>query len=127
MLNIKCAEDNKQCTLVPKDEATASFEVKALSLKCLNEDCKDSLVLGENNQMYMCQNLNKRFGECQHLLARSSLRSKNALSELLDESNESDETDSDEEVNKRQLPFETLNYGRKRQLPFETLNFGKTY
>ena len=36
------------------------------------------------------------------------------------------ETISDEEeINKRQLPFETLNYGRKRQLPFETLNFGK--
>jgi hypothetical protein len=27
---------------------------------------------------------------------------------------------------KRQLPFETMNYGRKkRQLPFETLNYGK--
>lgn len=34
----------------------------------------------------------------------------------------SDEADED----KRELPFETMNYGKKkRQLPFETLNYGK--
>lgn len=33
----------------------------------------------------------------------------------------SEEADED----KRELPFETMNYGKKRQLPFETLNYGK--
>lgn len=129
LLNLKCAEDNNKCSLVSKDEPALSSEVKAVSVKCINEECKSSIVLGDNNQMYMCEHLNKRFGECQYLLAKSSLKSKNFLADLLDDSSSSESSDEvlnvdSEEINKRQLPFETLNYGRKRQLPFETLNFG---
>lgn len=37
-----------------------------------------------------------------------------------------DEYEGDGDDVKRELPFETMNYGkRKRQLPFETLNYGK--
>jgi hypothetical protein len=94
----------------------------------MNEDCKESVVLGDNNELYLCVHLNKRFGECQHLINKNSLKSQTNSVNLLENSDDtsSDENVSDEEeINKRQLPFETLNYGRKRQLPFETLNFGK--
>ena len=77
---------------------------------------------------------------CKKLFATSSLKTQEALLELLQANglvSTSGNGDNDEELqdsrivlglakSKRHLPYETLNFGRrKKSLPFETLNYGK--
>ena len=67
MFNLNCLEENKLCSLVSKEQSPLSPEVKAVSMKCLNEACKDSVVLGDNKELYLCTHLSKKSAECQHL------------------------------------------------------------
>ena len=50
-----------------EEQTALSSEVKAVSMKCLNQACKESIVLGDNKELYLCTNLNKKLAECQHL------------------------------------------------------------
>ena len=96
---------------------------------CIDADCKEILILIDaDNQMYTCNALNKQSGKCKPIYNLRSLLEKEALVNMLRSmvaAKESDESSEDSKNEKtRQLPFETLNYG-KRQLPFESLNYGK--
>ena len=75
LFNLNCLEDNKLCTLVSKDSAASALpEVKAVASKCLNEACKDSIVLGENKELYLCSHLSKKLAECQYLNGKNAAK-----------------------------------------------------
>lgn len=104
---------------------------------CLETDCKESILFSDN-QLFACQHTSKKSAECQKVLLRNVQPFQTALLDLyqalqsnegLSAANSAENLSSDSDlrlVEKRTLPFETLNYGRKkRQLPFDGLNYGK--
>lgn len=121
MFKLNCEDDYKGCALV-SDMGT---ELKVQNLKCIDEDCKDTFLIADDDKWYVCEHSSKRLGKCTKLFKTNTLQLQSALLDLLIENSGTISSQQNMKA-KRALPFETLNYGRRRRyLPFETLNYGK--
>ncbi len=118
---------------------------------CLDDECKEILLLSETNQLFTCILSRKphQENECKRILSINSLLSQEAILNFVRELVKNKPKKLKKsiylpfdalEIGKRELPFETLNYGKKRAssdlpfdfiqygkraMPFETLNYGK--
>lgn len=129
MFKLDCNQDYKECALI----SDMGAELKVQNLKCIDDECKDTFLIADDDKWYVCEHGNKRSGKCAKIFNTNTLQLQSALLDLLIENagvmnaaeNYLEKNTAISEI-KRALPFETLNYGRrKRHLPFETLNYGK--
>lgn len=126
VFELNCENDYKRCSLI----SDMGEVLKVQNLKCIDDKCRDTFLIADDDKWYVCEHENKRIGKCTKLFKTNTLQLQSALLDLLIENNGSQNSannlvKTDSEF-KRALPFETLNYGRrKRYLPFETLNYGK--
>jgi len=127
LFELNCQNDYNQCTLVSQ----MGNELKVQNFKCIDEECKDTFLIASDDKWYVCETETKRNGKCTRLFKKNTLQLQSALLDLLIDNSGSigshiNNINSGDVLEKRGLPFETLNYGRrKRYLPFETLNYGK--
>jgi len=124
VIKLDCENDYKDCSLT----SDLGSQLRVQNLKCIDEECRDTFLIADDDKWYVCEHANKRTGNCAKLFKTNTLQLQSALLDLLIENSmgvsENDIYNIQED--KRALPFETLNYGRrKRYLPYETLNFGK--
>lgn len=123
---LTCKQEYTMCSLISE----AGEILKVQNLKCINEECRDTFLIADDDKWYVCEHETKRLGACTKLFKTNTLQLQSALLDLLIENSgtldKSNSVAAVKEQATRALPFETLNYGRrKRYLPFETLNYGK--
>jgi len=117
---LKCLQDGVSCFMKAPG---GTHEMRVLHIKCAGETCKDSFVIGDDNNCYSCQHESRQMADCQKLSLHASFCKAIRAYQL----------EIDQAVSaggKRQLPFDTPMYGRdtsgrhKRQLPFDTPMYG---
>lgn len=127
--DLRCGSGS--CLLASRKDGEEG-QVKVSRTVCVDDGCSSSLVMSDSKHLFECQfdfgvskgvnNINRPHGQCEKLsdtpVGEALVRL--ALNEIADEfsaslaagGDESDEEEKDGDK-RRQLPFETLNYGKR--------------